>query len=89
MTIFVSRSFLRKYKKLLKQNPRLREKIKNQLSIFQDNPNHPSLRLHKLQGKMITDWSISVGQDLRLIFTNVKDGILLVDIGKHEEVYKD
>lgn len=70
MNIYLSKNFLRNYRKLLKKNP-------------------TSLRLHKLQGKMVTDWSITIEQDLRLIFTYVKDGVLLIDIGKHEDVYRN
>lgn len=89
MTIHLSKNFLRNYKKLLKKNPQLKVRITEKLSLIQDNPNHPSLHLHKLQGKMITDWSIAISQDLRVIFIYVEEGILLVDIGKHEEVYKN
>ena len=87
MNIHLSSGFLRDYRKLLKKNPQLKIKIAEKLSLFENNPNHPSLRLHKLQGKMIIDWSISIALDLRLVFVYVEDGILLVDIGSHDEVY--
>lgn len=89
MNIYLSKNFSRNYRKLLKKNPKLKIKVKEKMSLFEVNPLHPSLRLHKLQGKMVTDWSITIEQDLRLIFTYVKDGILLIDIGKHEEVYEN
>ena len=89
MNIYLSKNFLRSYKKLLNRNPRLNNTITKKLILFEDNPNHPSLRLHKLQGTMVTDWSISIASDLRLIFTYVEDGILLVDVGKHEDVYRE
>lgn len=88
MNIFFSNEFIKSYKKVTKKNSFLKEKIKLTLSIFKDNPRHPSLRLHRLKGKMVEDWSISVQSDLRIIFIYVSGGILLVDIGSHKEVYK-
>lgn len=88
MNIHLSKNFIRNYRKLLKKNPQIKNKIAEKLSLFKDNPAHPSLHLHKLQGKMVTDWSIAITSDLRLILVYVEDGVLLVDIGKHEEVYQ-
>lgn len=88
MNIHLSSNFLRNYRRLLRKNPQIKARVTERLSLFNNNPSHPSLRLHKLRGKMVTDWSIAIASDLRLIFIYIEDGILLVDIGKHEEVYK-
>ncbi|MFC1817252.1 plasmid stabilization protein [Thermodesulfobacteriota bacterium] len=53
----------------------------------------PSPFLHKLHGKLIGLWACQVEYDCRIVFTfekdpdNKKDLIVLVDIGKHDEVY--
>ena len=88
MNIYFSKEFIKSYKKVTKKNSLLKEKIKISLSVFKENPRHPSLRLHWLKGKMVEDWSISVQSDLRIVFTFVSNGVLLVDIGNHKEVYK-
>lgn len=88
MNIYFSQEFIKNYRKITKKNTLLKEKIKITLSIFKENPRHPSLRLHRLKGKMVEDWSISIKSDLRIVFTYVSNGILLVDIGNHKEVYK-
>jgi addiction module RelE/StbE family toxin len=88
MNIYFSQEFIKNYRKVTKKNISLKEEIKITISIFKVNPRHPSLRLHRLKGKMIDDWSISVKSDLRIVFTYVSDGILLVNIGSHKEVYK-
>ncbi len=88
MNVYLSKNFIRSYKKLLKRNPRLKNNITKKLILFKNNPSQSSLRLHKLQGTMVTDWSITIDSNLRLIFTYVEDGILVVDIGKHENVYR-
>lgn len=77
-------------KKLIKighRNRRLLEKINEAIVLFKKEPKYPSLRLHKIRGKKNDVWSISVEADLRIIFIYIKDGILLIDIGSHDEVY--
>ena len=88
MNLYPSKEFLRAYKKIIKRKPSFKEKIKSKIKLFGLNPLHPSLKLHKLKGKQIDNWTISIEEDLRLIFTYVPDGIILIDIGKHEEVYQ-
>jgi len=88
MNVYLSNNFIKASKKLTKNNSFLKEKINEKIKIFQDYPNHPSLKLHKLKGKMVEDWSFSVASDIRIVFSYIEDGILLVDIGSHDEVYK-
>ena len=51
--------------------------------------NHPSLRLHKLQGKLCEFHSISIDIEYRIIidFIIKDDEIIPVDIGTHDDVY--
>ena len=37
-------------------------------ALFRENPFHPSLRLHKLKGKLDGLWSISIDMKHRIIF---------------------
>ena len=81
-----------KLEKAKRENPRLFQKIRKQLVFFQQNPNHPSLRLHKLSGSKLDTWSISVDMSYRLLFyyrkTKTQMRAVFFDFGKHEEVYK-
>lgn len=79
--------FKSKVRKLVAKNSPLARKIDQQLKLLLEHPEQGSLRLHKLTGDRKEQWSISVDRSLRIIFQYVPDGILLVDIGKHEEVY--
>jgi addiction module RelE/StbE family toxin len=88
MNVYLSKNFERAFKKITKNNPSLKEKVKEKIRLFTKNPKDYSLKLHKLKGKMIEDWSFSVESDIRIILTYIEDGILLVDIGSHDEVYK-
>lgn len=88
MNVYLSKNFIKASKKLTKSNLLIKKKIKEKIKLFINNPKHPSLKLHKLKGKMVEDWSFSVENNLRIVFTYVEDGVLLVDIGSHDEVYK-
>ena len=87
MIIHLTASYERKHKKLIKKNFKLRDNIKQKLQVFQKNQKHPSLRLHKLSGKKIEEWSISITDSIRVIFQYIPEGIVLTDIGTHDEVY--
>ena len=87
MKFFLSLHFQKKYKKLIKNNPQLSLLIDDKFSLFTINPKHSSLRLHKLKGKTVDQWSISIKSNLRIIFQYVKEGILITNIGSHDEVY--
>lgn len=52
--------------------------------LFRENPFHPSLRLHKLKGKLEGLWSISVDRKNRIIFKPLENGLILfISIGMH------
>jgi len=52
--------------------------------LFRENPFHPSLRLHKLKGKLAGLWSISLDMKHRIVFKPLEDGVILfVSIGIH------
>lgn len=87
MKFHFGQNFLRKYRRLTARQPQLKRKISKQLKLLRENPLHPSLRLHKLKGKEVEGWSVSIDKDLRILFIYVPGGILLVDIGSHKEVY--
>lgn len=93
ITLHWSSSFKRAFKKTIKKNPYIKEKILSSMRLLQKDPFHDSLKTHKLKGVLEGSWSCSVDYDLRIIFDFVKnsetreDEILLINIGSHEEVY--
>ncbi|MBU0974733.1 hypothetical protein KKD03_03475 [Patescibacteria group bacterium] len=54
----------------------LYKKIKKQLKIFAQDPQHSSLRLHKLSGSQSDTWSISINRSIRMLFVyqDIKSG---------------
>ena len=82
-------TYLKGEKKFLKNHTDLIERYKKVLRLLELNPNHPSLRLHKLKGKFNNKYSVSVTMNYRIIltFAIVKSEIVLIDIGSHDDIY--
>ena len=63
------------------------------MNLLEQDPFHPKLKSHKLQGILEDNWACAVTYNLRIIFTFVKNSdtneteILLINLGTHEEVY--
>ena len=88
MEILLSKRVVRELAKIYKTDKKLYIKIKKQLGTFQKDPQHPSLRLHKLSGKMNGDYSISITMSIRMVYTQTAGKAYFIYIGTHEEVYR-
>jgi len=75
-------------KKIKQKQPLLFKKLQKQLKIFKEDVKHPSLRTHKLKGKLANTWSISVEGNVRLIYTIKNNEAIFFKIGSHDEVYR-
>ncbi|HBW57218.1 MAG TPA: type II toxin-antitoxin system mRNA interferase toxin, RelE/StbE family [Oscillatoriales bacterium UBA8482] len=88
MEVSFSSSFKRAFKKRIKGNTNLEEKFWQKLEQFTVDPYDPSLKTHKLSGKLKEFWSFSVDDDERVLFYFTEDEkAIFVDIGSHDEVY--
>lgn len=87
MIIHETSNYSRKFEKLVKRNPDLGYNVNRKLQLLVADRNYPSLRLHKIEMAGEAVWSISVDLKLRILFSYVEDGMLLFDIGDHNEVY--
>ncbi len=75
-------------KKLKTRDHKIFALIIKQIALFEENPKHPSLRIHKLSGKLSGVFSLSIGLKLRLLYF-VKNGEAWgYLIGTHDEVYR-
>ena len=83
--------FHRRFKKQYKKLPdHLKQKTKQVVQQFVEDPFAPSLKNHNLTGRMQDLRSISVTSNLRIVFQEF-DGytlVILLDIGGHGKVYK-
>jgi addiction module RelE/StbE family toxin len=88
-----SSAFVRAFKRLIRQNPRLRPQIEQILQQLAEEPFHPSLHTHKLKGDLSGRWSCSIDYSNRIVFKFVnnpdtdEEEILLLTLGSHDEVY--
>ncbi len=79
--------FVKNYKKRVLKNSKLHQAFQEKMKIFTDNPNHPSLRNHKLKGTLREFRSFYIAPDCRVVYIEENELIYLLDIGKHDEVY--
>lgn len=75
--------------RFIKRHPDLKKQYLKTLQLLALNPQHPSLRLHALQGRLKPLQSISINLSYRVMLElMVKDQrIILINIGDHNAVY--
>lgn len=83
--IVYSDKFTKQLLRISRINKNLNTKVQKILSYLQLDPNHPSIRLHKLKSSQY--WSVSVGMGIRIKFKLENSLIFLLKIGTHDEVY--
>ena len=78
--------FLKKFRQLSHAD---KKAVRDVIDYFKDHPDAPSLRNHPLEAPMSGKRSISVRDDLRIIF--IERGnyvqVLMLDVGNHDDVY--
>jgi mRNA-degrading endonuclease YafQ of YafQ-DinJ toxin-antitoxin module len=88
MEVSFSSSFKRAFKKRIKGNADLEARFWEKLEQFTIDPFDPTLKTHKLSGKLNDFWSFTVDYDERVLFYFTEDGkTVFVDIGSHDQVY--
>ena len=88
--ILYSDTYIRRVKKFFLKHPDLEKPYQKILRLLEENPNHPSLRLHALHGRLQGLFSISINLKFRITLQLLiqKDTLILIDIGSHDEVYR-
>lgn len=72
-----------------RKDKKLANRIEKQILLFEENPKHPSLRIHKLSGNRENMWSISITMSIRMVYILIEDDqAIFIKIGTHEQVYK-
>ncbi|MBI4784123.1 MAG: type II toxin-antitoxin system mRNA interferase toxin, RelE/StbE family [Oscillatoriophycideae cyanobacterium NC_groundwater_1537_Pr4_S-0.65um_50_18] len=85
--------FKRAFRKFVKRNADLQQRIEETLQQMEADVFTPSLGIHKLSGRFNGLQSCYCGYDCRVIFSIEQDTeinsevIVLLDIGTHDEVY--
>ena len=81
--------YFKKLTKFIKKHPDVLDRYIKAIELLEYDPYHPSLRLHKLQGKLNIYYSISITMKYRIVidFIIQDNQIIPIDIGTHDEVY--
>ena len=80
-SIYYNKCFLSQFRSL---PDLIKKKAVKTEKLFRANPFHPSIRLHKLQGKLKDLWSISIDMKYRIIFKPLENGVILfISTGLH------
>lgn len=87
MKIIFTKKFEKKYRKLPEF---LKKKVNEIIKIFKTNPFDPCLNNHSLAGKLVGKYAIKVTGDVRIVFEQVDDYVIVIflKIGTHNEVYR-
>lgn len=80
-----SKKFVKNWSKL---NSKTKSETVEKIDIFLQDPYLPTLKTHKLTGKLKDFWSFSISHHLRIMFRFAeKNTVEFIDIGGHE-IYK-
>jgi mRNA-degrading endonuclease YafQ of YafQ-DinJ toxin-antitoxin module len=87
--IVYTQSYIRRASKFIRKHPQLIGQYAKTLKLLELNPFHPSLRFHKLSGKLSELYSVSINISYRITmeFVISEKTIIPVNIGSHDEVY--
>ena len=81
--------YQKREKSFLKKHPDLRARYFKTLLLLEQNPLHPSLRLHPLQGRLTGLHSVSISMRYRITLELElrEQEIVFVNVGSHGEIY--
>jgi len=87
--ILYTESYNRRARKFIKRHPDVLKQYRKTLQVLEANPSHPSLRLHKLTGKLSELYAVSINVTYRISIEMIitEDTIIPVHVGSHDEVY--
>ena len=83
-------SYVKRAKKFLRKHPEIQGQYEKTLELLEINPQHPSLRLHVLHGRLEGLSSVSINISYRIVLElMIQDNdIILIDVGDHDKVYR-
>ncbi len=88
-TLVITDSYLRLAARFLKRHPELKRQYDKTMALLEIDPHHPSLRMHRLNGKHQSLHSVSINLSYRITmeFLLIEREIIPVNVGDHDAVY--
>ena len=80
-----SNLFAKHFSKRIKPYPKLSILVGQKIKVFLINPS--LVKDHALIGRKVGKRSFSIGGDLRIVYVDLGDRFLFLDIGTHNQVY--
>ncbi len=87
--LIFTEQYNRRAAKFLKRHPDVESQYVKTLELLEFHPHHPSLRLHRLSGKLEGLQSISINMRYRITIEMIitESEIVLINVGDHDTVY--
>lgn len=87
--VVFTESYTRRAIRFIRKHPEVRQQYEKTLQLLELDPFHPSLRLHKLKGRLSDLHSVSINLSYRITLEFLIEGrtLIPVAIGSHDEVY--
>ena len=82
-----TKQFQRHLKQRYSHQPKVIERLKRHLELFSQGVRKEPINDHHLIGKLKGLRAFSVGGDVRVVYQEMEDHYLLLDIGSHNQVY--
>ncbi len=84
-------TFARTARKFLRRHPELTGLFEDVLGQLETDPQAPRLRLHRLKGRHRDKHAVSLTYSYRivLVLRKMQGELILLDVGSHDEVYRD
>ena len=88
--LIYTKSYIRRAARFIRKHPELVGQYEKTLKLLELDPFHPSLRLHKLKGRLseFHSVSINIGYRISIEFLINEKTIIPVNVGSHDEVYE-
>lgn len=88
-SLIFTESYEKIERRFLKRHPDLIERYQKTLAVLEQNPLHPSLRMHALAGRLTGLHAVSINLHYRITLELElrEQEIILVSVGTHGEVY--
>lgn len=88
MKITLDSSYLKSFKKRVRNNAKLVLKTRQRIKLFVENPQNSIIKDHQLTGDKKEFRAFWITGDIRIIYYPVsKNEVLFIDIGTHNQVY--
>ena len=87
--LIFTEQYEKRIRKFIKKHPELLSQYEKTIRLLEVNPHHPSLRMHKLSGKLSDLHSVSINISYRITLELIisEKEIIPIEIGSHDEVY--